>query len=130
MDYLDAVKVLKGIPLFASLDQPKLKLLAFASEYHSFDDGESVFRVGDPSDSVYIVDEGEADVLIDQDGGEVLVNRLTKDGLIGEMGIFRNQPRSASVRAKRMASAASASRVRSGEDSLIAPCRRDLRPRR
>ena len=41
MDYGDAVKVLRGIPLFAKLDPAKLKLVAFASDYLTFEDGEA-----------------------------------------------------------------------------------------
>lgn len=100
MDYLDAVKVLRSNPLFSKLDQAKLKLLAFAAEYQTFKDGEVLFNFGEPSDCAYLIDEGNADALIEKDGREIIVNTLGRHEVIGEMGIFRNSGRSATIKAK------------------------------
>jgi len=100
VDYLDAVKVLRDISLFSQLDQSKLKLLAFASDYQTFEDGEILFLAGDPSDAVYLIDEGEAEAYVDVEGQDITVATLGKSDLIGEMGIFRNRSRSAAMRAK------------------------------
>ena len=82
MDYGDSVKVLRGIPLFAKLDPAKLKLVAFASDYLTFEDGEALFQVGEPADCAYLI----------EDGG--------KNQMFGEMALFLNSPRTATVRAK------------------------------
>ena len=99
MDYLDAVKILRGIPIFASLAPSKLKLLAFASEYLTFEDGETLFHIGDPADCVYLIEEGEAGAYGEKDGREVLVAVLGRAEVFGEMAIFRNSTRSATIRA-------------------------------
>ena len=100
MDYLDAVKVLRSNPLFSKLDQAKLKLLAFASEYQTFKDGEVLFNAGEPSDCAYLINEGEAIVVVEKDGSEIIINTLGRHEVFGEMGIFRNSARSATIKAK------------------------------
>ena len=100
MQYADTVAVLRGIPLFANLDPAKLKLLAFSCAYLALEDGEALFYEGEPADSVYLINEGKADICIgSNNGSEVTVATLGKQELIGEMGIFRNSPRSATIRA-------------------------------
>lgn len=100
MHYTDAVAALRRIPLFASLDIPSLKLLAFSSSSLTFDDGEALCHLGDPADSVYVIDEGRVDVSFDgADGSRVHLATLGKHEIIGEMAVICNHPRTATVRA-------------------------------
>ncbi len=99
MQYAETVKVLRGIPLFAGFDPAKLKLLAFSSTYLTLEEGEVLFHEGDPADSVYLIDEGEADISTGRGEHEIKVAKLGKHGLVGEMALFRNSPRSATIRA-------------------------------
>ena len=100
MDYLEAAKVLRGIPLFEKLDPAMLKLLAFASSHLTFDDGEALFHAGDAADSVYLIDEGEAVILAEGEDHEVFVGTLGRHEMFGEMAIFMNSSRSATIKAK------------------------------
>lgn len=99
MQLTETVAVLRGIPLFASFDPSKLKLLAFSSRYLTLHAGEVLFLEGDPADSVYLIDEGEADIFTGQGDHEIKVAKIGKHGLVGEMAIFRDAPRSATIRA-------------------------------
>lgn len=99
MQYPETVMVLRAIPLFAGFDPAKLKLLAFSSTYLTLEEGEVLFHEGDPADSVYLIDEGEADIYTGRGEHEIKVAKLGKHGLVGEMAIFRNAPRSATIRA-------------------------------
>ena len=99
MDYGDAVKVLRGVPLFANLDRSKLKLLAFSSTYLTFEGGEALFVTGEPADSAYLIDQGEVEILVDGDAGEIRVGTLGRHELFGELAIFLNSQRSATIRA-------------------------------
>ena len=100
MDLLREAQQLKNVPMFARLDAPKLKLLAFTSQRLSFDAGEELFHLGDAADCAYVIVEGEVDVLADIDAGEIVVTTLGKNQLCGEMAVLSNYPRSATVRAK------------------------------
>lgn len=99
MQLTETVAVLRGIPLFASFDPSKLKLLAFSSTYLTLDPDEVLFYEGEPADSVYLIDEGEANIYTGSGEQEVKVAKIGKHGLVGEMAIFRDAPRSATIRA-------------------------------
>ena len=62
--------------------------------------GQSLFEQGDPSDLVYVIDEGEIDIVrVLADGGEELLTRLGPGRYFGELGPLMGFPRSASARA-------------------------------
>jgi CRP-like cAMP-binding protein len=64
------------------METSKLKLLAFASEIVSFDDGDVVFNSGDSADFAYVIMEGAVDIVTE---------------LIGELGLLNNAPRNATL---------------------------------
>ncbi len=62
--------------------------------------GTSLFEQGDPSDVVYVIDDGEIDIIrILADGGEQHLARLGAGQYCGELGPLMGFPRSASARA-------------------------------
>jgi putative ABC transport system ATP-binding protein len=62
--------------------------------------GEVLFRQGDPSDWVYVVQAGEIDLVRERaDGGEDVLRRVFPGGYFGEMGPLLRLPRSATARA-------------------------------
>ena len=72
------VEVLRNIPLFATVDPAKLKLLGFTSERLEYISGDELFHQGDYGDAAYIILEGEADVLVDTPTGAVKVATLAR----------------------------------------------------
>jgi putative ABC transport system ATP-binding protein len=63
-------------------------------------DGQYLFRQGDPSDLVYLVDSGKVEILRETaDGTEEHVTVIGPGGYFGELGPMLNLPRSASARA-------------------------------
>ena len=95
----DEVEVLRKIPLFSAIDPSKLKLLAYASDRVEFEDGQVIFRPGDVGDSAFIVLSGTADIISESGGSQVVVAQLRDHALLGEMSVFCDAPRSATVRA-------------------------------
>lgn len=57
---------------------------------------EYLFRQGDVADLMYILVEGEVDILI----GDTVVETVGPETVLGEMAMIESEPRSASVRAK------------------------------
>lgn len=100
MSLNEEVELLRNIPLFSKIDPSKLKLLAFASERVTFGSGQELFHQGDHADTAYIIIEGSADVCVDTPGGEISVAQLTKNDIVGEIGILCDVPRTATLRAK------------------------------
>lgn len=65
-----------------------------------YDDGEIVVRQGDVGECLYVVQDGEVEILVDQGGTEVVLRSAGRNEILGEMAIFDRQPRSATIRAK------------------------------
>lgn len=85
--------------MFAKLEPSRLKLLAFTSEFLTYDDGEIVFHAGDPGDCAYVIMQGEVDILVQTETGEVVAATLGRNALFGEMALINNAPRTATIRA-------------------------------
>jgi CRP/FNR family cyclic AMP-dependent transcriptional regulator len=64
-----------------------------------YQDGEIIVRQGDPGDSMFVVQSGQVQVLAERDGEETLLNVVREGELLGEMAIFDQKPRSATLRA-------------------------------
>ena len=99
MSLNEEVELLRRIPMFAKIDPPKLKLLAFASERLTFEADQELFRQGDMADAAYIIIDGTAEVLIDTPRGPLQVATLGINDFVGEIGIICDVPRTATVRA-------------------------------
>ena len=65
-----------------------------------YENGQVVFRQGDPGCCLFVVQEGEVEV-IDENGGRETVLRVAGcNELFGEMAVFVRETRSATVRAR------------------------------
>lgn len=100
MDVFKEAEMLRRVPFFGGLDAAKLKLLAFTSRALKFAPGDYLMKKGEAADSAYLILEGEAEVIGETPEGEFVVGMLRSNDLTGEMGVIRNLPRGATVRAK------------------------------
>ncbi len=91
---------LREIGLFGGLDDETLALLARELPVENVTVGTRVVNEGDPAREMFVVLDGELEVLKRSDvGGEVRVAMLGPASWFGEMSILDVQARSASVRA-------------------------------
>lgn len=95
----EEVDMLRRIPLFAAIDPGKLKLLAFASDRMIYHDRQPIFRQGEVGDAAYVVVKGAADIVVETEGGEIVVAQARENAVIGEIAILCDVPRTATVRA-------------------------------
>ncbi len=65
-----------------------------------YEDGEIIMRQGEVGDCMYVIQEGEVDILCEENGKEVRLATRKAGDFIGEMAIFDRDVRSATVRAK------------------------------
>jgi CRP/FNR family transcriptional regulator len=66
----------------------------------TYQDGELVVRQGEEGDCLFVVQEGQLEVVRVEAGKETLIRMVSKDELFGEMAVFERQVRSATVRAR------------------------------
>ena len=97
MDLAEETDLLRKIPMFAKMETSKLKLLAFASEMVSFEDGDIVFNSGDSADYAYVIMEGAVDIITETEKGPIVTVTLSQNQLIGELGVLNNTPRIATL---------------------------------
>ena len=97
MDLAEETDLLRKIPMFAKMETSRLKLLAFASEMVSFQNGDIVFNSGDIADYAYVIMEGAVDVITETDKGPIVTVTLSQNQLIGELGLLNNTPRIATL---------------------------------
>ena len=69
---------------------------ALGKIYH---DGEVIIRQGEVGDGLFVIQEGQLEILSENEGNQSRIRVAGKGELIGEMAIFERQPRSATVRA-------------------------------
>jgi len=93
------VDLLRKVPLFASIDTAKLKLLAFTSERLTFAQGAVLFREGERGDSAYLILSGKVEVAVNSPKGPVTVAMIKEHNIVGEMALLGDIPRTATLTA-------------------------------
>jgi CRP/FNR family transcriptional regulator, cyclic AMP receptor protein len=65
-----------------------------------YQDHEIIVRQGEVGENMFVVQEGWVEVFLERQGAEVFLRTLGKGEIIGEMGLFDRDIRSATVRAR------------------------------
>jgi twitching motility protein PilT len=87
--------------LFRALKPEQLPQLLKVAELQRFDPGETIVRQGEPSDSFYIVIDGEAAVTVQKGESEpVEIGQIPLPSSVGEVSLLLGEPRTASVTAR------------------------------
>jgi ATP-binding cassette subfamily B protein len=90
---------LHAIPLFSNLGHDALSELSDEVMRERYAGGEDVVRQGEPGDKLYVIDRGQVEILLTNEGGEERrVNILNEGDYFGEMALLAGEPRSATVR--------------------------------
>jgi hypothetical protein len=90
---------LKQVPLFSTLTLEQLASIDRLMVTRHYVRGESIFHKGDAGAELYVVVDGEIRIHLDQGGREVTLAHHSAGGVVGEMSVFDEQPRSAGAQA-------------------------------
>lgn len=96
---MELVTLLKGVELFAGLNQAQLERLAAISTAQEYKDGEIVFSQGEPGSHLYVIADGQMQVLVGEDVESAhLAVYLGRGQIFGEMALIDYGERSATIR--------------------------------
>lgn len=92
--------LLAALPLFALLPPDEVRTLARTARPLTLGPTERLVVQDQAGGSLFVVAEGEVEVVLRRDGGEdVIVDTMGKGAVVGEMSLLTRQPRNATVRA-------------------------------
>nr|WP_245848616.1 cyclic nucleotide-binding and patatin-like phospholipase domain-containing protein [Mycobacterium palustre] len=94
----DERTALRGIPIFAEIDDEQLDQLAGAADRQYIPANEWLFHMGEPSDAIYLIASGRF-AAVGADG--VVLREMATGDSIGELGVITGAARSAGIRALR-----------------------------
>jgi signal transduction histidine kinase/ActR/RegA family two-component response regulator len=88
-------------PILSDLGDESARALLAASAERHYEQGDVIIRAGDTGDSIFLIGSGSAEAVLSGAGGETIVLSVMLAGeIFGEMGLFEQRPRSATVRAR------------------------------
>jgi CRP/FNR family transcriptional regulator, cyclic AMP receptor protein len=90
---------IEDVPLFRNLPHSQLDPLQIAAVRHVYEAGESIFNQGDLPEFLYIVEDGEVEIVLPAKGEEIILASFEAGSFFGELAIFDKQPRIATARA-------------------------------
>ena len=97
----DSAELLSRIPVFAELGAEDLDRVAQVAVPRAFEAQEVIFREGDDSDTCYIVRSGHARAIRQHsDGRMITLARFGPGDIFGELAMFDDERRSATVEAQ------------------------------
>jgi small-conductance mechanosensitive channel len=94
----DRERLLADVDIFAGLTDAQRSLIASRARKQTFTNGERIVREAAAGESMYLVTEGEAVVLLEASGHQVAV--IKPGGYFGEMSLLTGEPRTATVAAR------------------------------
>jgi CRP/FNR family transcriptional regulator len=96
----ETIALLQGVPAFSMLADEDLARIAEVTVPRAFSAGEIVFREGDHSDTCYVVRSGHVRALREHtDGRTIALATLGPGEIFGELAIFDEEQRSATIEA-------------------------------
>ncbi len=96
----DTAQLLRRVPVFSTLGDDDLARVIEVTVPRRFDPGEVVFREGDESDTCYVVRSGHARAIrAHSDGRSITLATFGPGDIFGELAMFDNERRSATIEA-------------------------------
>jgi CRP-like cAMP-binding protein len=90
------MKLIRNLPVFKFCSQACLKEVASALEQQFYGPGDTIIRIGELGDEMYVIGHGVVDVIL-EDGS--VVAQLHEGQFFGEAALLKETTRNANVRA-------------------------------
>ncbi len=94
----DLISEIRRFELFSEIDDSIWEKISGRLESVKLDKGQSLFRQGDPADAMYVVIDGQLEVIIfDENGREAVIGKIDPCEPVGEIQAISGGKRTASV---------------------------------
>jgi len=110
----EIANILAPHPIFARFDRTSLLAVAAQCGFATYPAGAAVMREGEPGTFACVILEGEVDVFVELPAGPINLATIGRHGIIGELGVFADMPRTATVTTRTELSA-----IRIEQESLM-----------
>jgi CRP-like cAMP-binding protein len=91
----DKLELLRGVPLFADLDDRSLQAVAVLAREQTHAPGEILMLEGEPGDEFYVIVDGTVRI---ERGGRT-IRSMAPGGFLGEISLVERRPRTATATA-------------------------------
>ena len=91
----DKLAILRGVPLFADLDDRSLQAVAVLAREQIHKAGDVLMLEGEPGDEFYVIVDGTVRI----EKGERTIRSMTPGSFLGEIALVERRPRSATATA-------------------------------
>lgn len=89
----DKLQILRGVPLFADLDERSLQAVSILAREVAFKTGEAFMLEGENGDEFYVIVDGTVRI----ERGDRAVRSMTAGGFLGEIALLEQRPRTATA---------------------------------
>ena len=97
---LERVEFLRKAPLFSFMTEEQLQGVARLLTERWVEDGEYLCHQGDKGSELYIIVQGEVDIIDESNGASKIIHTDREGSCIGELAVLESIPRVAAMRAK------------------------------
>jgi LmbE family N-acetylglucosaminyl deacetylase len=97
---LERARFLKNVPLFGFMDEEQLQAVARIMSERWVEDGVYLCHQGDQGDEMYLIVEGEVEIIKEAGGADRLLYLAKAGEAIGEMQVLSRRARAAAMRAR------------------------------
>lgn len=95
----EKAEVLSTIPLFSQVGRKDLERIARVATERKFSKGTAIVTEGELGVAMFVIGDGNVEVTQERDGKQVSIDKMGKGGFFGDMALFENFPRNATVTA-------------------------------
>jgi len=96
---IEKIIFLNNVAIFKNLKAEDLHLVASITKEEFYKNNEIIIQEGEMGDKMFIIVDGEVEVYKGNSGKELMVlGKMKKNEFLGEMAIFDEEPRSASIK--------------------------------
>lgn len=92
----DKAEILRGVPLFADLDERSLQAVAVLAREQAHRAGDVLMLEGEPGDEFYVIVDGTVRI----ERGDRTVRSMTRGGFLGEIALVERRARTATATAE------------------------------